>query len=90
LEIRRGRCRRRCRCRRWRGRIEGKDDPLAVIATGRRHAIENVVCDYETAVRLLADGIVKAQEPLVASAILADRKDDPGVVCSTVQRGPVQ
>ncbi len=40
--------------------------------------------------RLIADGVVKAQEHLVVGAILADRKDNPVVVCSTVQRGPVQ
>jgi hypothetical protein len=82
--------RRRCRSRRWRGRIKRKDNTLAFVASGGRHAIENVVCDYETAMRLVADGVVKAQEHLVASTILANRKDDPVVVCSTVQRGPVQ
>jgi hypothetical protein len=40
--------------------------------------------------RLVADGVVKAQEHLIASAILADRKDEAAVVCSTLQRGAVQ
>ena len=68
-----------------------KTDTLAVVASGRRHAIENaVLSDYKTAMRLVADGVVKAKEHLVVSAILADRKDNPVVVCSAVQSGPVQ
>jgi hypothetical protein len=87
LEIRRrSRC---CRSRRWRGRIKRKDDTLALVASGRRHAIKTVVYDYETAVRLVADGVVKAQEHLLVRAILADRKDNPVVVYSTLQSGPV-
>jgi hypothetical protein len=46
-------------------RIKGKDDTLAAITAGCRHAIENVVCDYETAMRLVAAGFHKAQEHMI-------------------------
>jgi hypothetical protein len=73
-----------------RGRIDGKDHTLIIVASVRRHAVENIAGDHETAVRLVASILCEAEELLVASAILVDRKDEAGVVCSTLQRGAVQ